>query len=121
MTFLKIRKKVEKIDENKTDKKFIGKVILIFIFILVNFLVLYSILNSDDFFKENDRLNISVANENLNIDNIKLKEHTRYITEETLDTLHKNSKWRNNEELNKELNDVFDQNIEEIEEYTVER
>ena len=54
MTFLKIRKKVEKIDENKTDKKFIGKVILIFIFILVNFLVLYSILNSDDFFKEND-------------------------------------------------------------------
>ena len=118
--FLKNRKIIEKDKEyNKIDKKFIKRFFIIFIFMLINSIVLYTILNSDDFFKENDTSHISIISNESNIDNSKLNEHTRYINKDTLDTLHKDSKWRNNEELNTKLRDTFEQNIEEIKGYTV--
>lgn len=48
-----------------------------------------------------------------------LTAHTRYISEETIGSLNKNSKWSKDNKLNKELNDTLEKDPESVEEYSV--
>lgn len=50
-----------------------------------------------------------------------LTAHTRYISEETIGSLNKNSKWKTDEKLKKELEDTMKTNPDDVQEYIVEK
>jgi len=94
-----------------------GRLIIITIFILLNFFVITQFINIDTDDTVVDSSDLKEVTE-VQTDG----EYTRYITEENYEKMDKDSKWKNNKELSKTLEEVFEnqENIDNIEGYELD-
>ena len=101
----------------KFEKKYIHYLIFLAI-ILLNVFLVSNILKSNIHgkFDASDIANTTNYETDGNV-----SEHTRYISEETMDSLDDNSKWKTDEKLKKELEDTLKTNPDDVQEHIVEK
>lgn len=95
------------------------KIIHLFLFISIIILNIFLIKNISKS-NLNGKFDPTTIESNYN-DNKELTKHTRYISDETIESLNENSKWVKDENLNEKLKETLEKNPEEIEGYEIKK